>query len=85
MPFTVCYTYWSGQDIENMNKKINLEIEVLVTKEKKGFIQVRMHVAGMMTQILRTFKTKDQQDLVKEYAKYYILNQAGVETYPLAK
>jgi hypothetical protein len=57
-----------------------------VRKTAKGFaMPVRYNVAGMMQIIRRSFKTKDEQDLLNEYAKFWALNAAGVKFYPLEK
>lgn len=66
-------------------KKFTLEVEVDVVPNKKGTMPVRMHVEGMMQMIRRAMPDKDKQDLLDEYAKFYIMRAVGVETYPLEK
>lgn len=68
-----------------MKKKFNLEVELEVVPDKKGSIPMRMHVEGMMQTIRRAMTTQNQQDLLDEYAKFYIMRELGVETYPLKK
>ena len=66
-------------------KKYKLEIEVPVCEDKKGTFSVRYQVKGMMTTIKRTMSSKDQQDMLDEYAKFYIMDKLGVKIYPEEK
>ena len=70
-------------------KKYTLNFEVPIIKKRKtkeGWsIPVRYNVKGMLIMIKRVMNTKEQQDLLDEYAKFYIMNELGIETYPLEK
>ena len=72
-----------------MTRKIKIEVEVPIVKTVKAGTKttspIRYNVQGMMSMIKRTMKTKEQQDLLEEYAKFYMLNEAGVKEYPLSK
>ena len=68
-----------------MKKKYSLKVELDVVPDKKNSMPVRMNVKGMMLQIKRCMPDKDKQDLLDEYAKFYIMDALGVETYPLKK
>lgn len=46
---------------------------------------VTMNVDGMMHMIRRSMSTKDQQDMLDEYAKLYILKQLGIESAPIVE
>lgn len=64
-------------------KKFQIEIEVPVVVETKTSIPVQFHVEGWMRTIKRHFKTKEEQDLLDEYAKFYIMKEAKLEYYPI--
>lgn len=75
-----------------MNKetqKFTFEIEIPVyRKVKKGnmtTIPMTMDVVGMMTFIKRAMPDKNKQDLLDEYAKFWVMNQVGVKSYPIVK
>ena len=46
---------------------------------------VRYHVKGMMQLIRRSMSNKNQQDMLDEYAKLWLYDQAEIEQYPLGK
>jgi len=66
-------------------KKLSLEVELPVVPNTKNRIAVRMNVEGMMQTIKRFMPDKNKQDLLDEYAKFYIMKQLGVKEYPLKK
>jgi len=72
-----------------MERKFKIEIEVPIVKDKKQgnkiIVPERYDVKGMKNMILRSFDTKEQQLLVKEYAKFEIMDKAGIKVYPLEK
>lgn len=72
-----------------MNKKFRLQFYVPVVKEKKTKhgteIPVRYHVKGMMQTIKRMMPSENLQSMLDEYAKFYMLDKAGVEVYPLER
>ena len=57
-------------------------MEVDQYKKEKNRLLVTMNVEGMMHYIRRSMTTKDQQDLLDEYAKLYILKALGIKTTP---
>lgn len=66
-----------------MKKQFTVKFDVPVVKRTKSEIPVTMNVKGMMIQIKRCMPDKDKQDLLDEYAKFAMMDMAGVETYPL--
>ena len=70
-------------------KTFCLRFDVPVIKDKKtktGYeMPVRYNVRGMMTMIKRAMNTREQQDLLDEYAKFYIMDKLKIKFYPLEK
>ena len=62
-----------------------LEVEVAVKPDKKGSMVMRYDVKGTMDMIRHCMPDQNTQDLLDEYAKFYMLDKLGVKTYPLEK
>ena len=74
--------------MKNETKKISLDFEFEVKKDKKNSFYMRMNVKGMMDIIERELKSKGIKDaklLLDEYAKLYIANLAKIKEMPLSK
>ena len=67
-------------------KKYTIEIEVPIAIDKRvGNVHTMSsltNVKGMKQMILKSFDTETQQDMCKEYAKFHIMDMAGLKTYP---
>lgn len=64
-----------------------IEVPVYYEERKNGGVTrpVQMHGKGMMNLIMRSMPTSDARDMLSEYAKFYVLGLAGVESYPIVE
>lgn len=69
------------------NKTYTLKVSVPVFTDKKtkhGLSRpMTYHVKGMMQFIRRAMPDKNKQDLLDEYAKFWVLDQLGIESTPV--
>jgi len=66
-----------------VEKKVyKLEVSVDQYKKQEGRLQMTMDVEGCMEIIKGMMRTRDQRDLLDEYAKLYILKAVGVKLTP---